>query len=222
MLLAEVVDQIIRKVSYGLNTDDSKFNRRAIEDQCHPWRVDAIGMSYNGSRTRPGNKLLHPDLFQQESLTLDPSIQVAGADFVLFTGAMPADINGRTNGLVFVGEKLHGVPFTQLKGVNAYNVTKDAGLIEPGKVYLELYSGYFKVWGNPQLKRMYKNFIADNPLEVTDFDPEIHPYPISREIFSLMMDIAYAKLVPEQARPGDKINDGAETNEKNNLMQNVR
>jgi hypothetical protein len=221
MLLSEIIDQIIRKVSFGVDTDDSKFNRRALEAQVPQWRSQAILISYNGSRDRAANKFLHSDLYQQESLTYNSQAQTTGADFIIFEGAAPLSLNSRANGCVFVGEHKTGTAFTQLKGPNYYNMAKDAGLLEPGKVYYEITSGTFKVWGNLQLRRMYKNFIAADPMEVIDFDPETDKYPVSPDIFDILLKLAAQDLMPQQARAADKINDGAETMERRPLKQNI-
>lgn len=219
--LDQIVDQVIRKVSSGINSDDSKFNRRALEAQVPQWRCSAILISYNGSRDKAANKLLHPDLFQQETLLYNSQIQVAGADYIIFPGAMPLSLNARVNGCVFVGEKLHGIPFIQLKGPNYFNMVNDAGLIEKDKVYYELSAGIFKVWNNKELKKLFKNFIAADPMEVAGYDPETMPYPISPDIFDIMLKLAMQDLMPEQMRPADKINDGAETLDRRALKSNI-
>lgn len=221
MKLREITDQILRSVQGGVSKDDSKFSRPAIQALVPKWRAEAILRIYNGSREIRANKFLSPFLYMQEELTFDLRLQVPGAQFRLFQGAAPLQLDDQANGCVFVGDQKSGNNFIQLKSPAYFDIARDAGLISPKEVYYSITGDMWKVWGNTQISTLYRDFIPADPLDISGFDQEADEYPVSQDVLALMMRIAAMELAPEANRPADHINDGTETLERRVNKANI-
>lgn len=212
--IGEITDLILRRLGGAVDSNDSKFSRTAIEAEIPKWRERALSIVYNGNKEIAANKFLDPMLFQSETLTYDASLQIQGAVFTVFQGTQPVGLNFTTNGAVFVGDQLTGTAFTQLKGPGYYSIANDAGLISIDKVYFELVEDKTLVYGNTQVKTLYKKFIAYDPVQVSGFDEENDYYPVSQNVLDQLIRLAYFDLLPEANRPADRTNDGGETLER--------
>lgn len=212
MLLINIVDQILSSIGGGVRTDDSKFAEQRIEDKIHVWRQTAIITIYNGARDMAGNKFLGPLNYQQFTVSYNGTIQDAGASYVLFEVPAPIQLNRYVNGYLFLGNKLQGLNFTQVKSPDYFSNAKQAGLIDPNKVYYyRTGPTYIKVWGNTNLRSLFVDGIIANPMLVSDFNPETTDYPASQDVLDLIFKLAAVELGPQSQRPADPVNDMRET-----------
>lgn len=209
MKLEDITDQIIRAVEGGTRTDDSKFAPKAIEALLPKWKQMAHLIVYNGSKTSKSNRFIGPENYMQTTLTFDATIQVTGAEYLLFAGEPPIQIDNYSNGCRFVGDKLTGQNFTQLLNPSDYGVYKDAGLISINEVYYWIGGGYYTTYGNLQLRSIDLDFIPADPMNVSTFNPVTMEYPISKDVFDVVMKLAVAELMPEALKPADLLNNAA-------------
>lgn len=209
MKLTDITDQIIRAVDAGVRTDDSKFAPLAIEALLPKWKQMAHLIIYNGSKTSKANKFLGPENYLSTTLTFDQTIQIPGAGYLLFAGEPPIQLDSYCNGCRFVGDKLTGQNFTQFMNPSDYGIYKESGLLSINEVYFWIGGGYYTTYGNLQLKSIDIDFIPADPMNVATFNPVTMEYPISKDVFDVVLKLATMELTPEALRPADIHNNQA-------------
>lgn len=224
MKLKEIVDQIIRSPDGGIVSQDSKFveNWRAIEAKVPIWSQRAYDIIWNGTPrvngvldAMGGNKFLSGSNYIPTSLTYNANIQVAGADFIVFQlESEPVRLDPISNGFIFVGDQKSGRGFTQLKYPSTYYTDKDADLISPNEVYYNVTGTLMNVWGNTQLRTVYLDYIAANPLLISTFNQVTDEYPASADVLNVVFALSRAELYPESVRAADYRQDATPIIEK--------
>jgi len=220
MLLRDYIDIIISDVFGLVRTDDSKVAELRLEAEMPKWRQEALFLIWNGSRPTglfptglASNHFLHPDNYQAETVTLDPTIQVAGADFLLWDCEPAIALSETANGNQFLGDRLTGQTFYPLKSPGSYWTMKQCELISIDKIYYN-HTELMKTWGNLELKSFDRDFLATDPMNVTGFDPEINNYPMGPDVWAIIYKMALAQLKPESLTPADTQNDAAPSIER--------
>lgn len=207
MLLEDIVDQIIINANGGVVTDDDKFDNKAIEAKIPAWRQQAFLDVYNGTKYRAGNTFIDSSNYWQVSLTLDPSIQVDGADFKIFEIEPPVKLSPLYNGFIFFGDEKTGQNFTQIRTPAAFDTMKRANQIDANEVYYIPTGKKVKTWGNTQLTAAYADYIPYDVMNCSNFNPVTDDYPISGDVLKVMYDIAQIEIKQQAMTPSDTLND---------------
>lgn len=220
MLFRNYIDIIIADTFGLVRTDDSKVAELRLEAEMPKWRQEGIFIVWNGSKPTAlfpsgirANNFLHPDNYQSDTLILDPTIQITGSDFLIWECEAAISLSDDANGNQFFGDKLTGQTFFPMKSPGSYYTMKQAGLISIDKVYYNQ-TGYMKTWGNLELKSIDRDFLASDPMNVTDFDPEIDHYPMGPDVWTIVYKLAISQLKPESLTPSDTVNDAAPSTER--------
>lgn len=230
MLVQERISQLLNFFGNMVFNDDNKISPRLLEEEFPKWKQEALFKTYwgyKGDRFVPpiaANTFVNSSNFVKSKLTYKQSIQEAGADYVLFEVEPSVNLGDSFNGFSFVGDKLTGKPFTQLKSPNDYGVYKEAGLIGINDVCFYVSGGLMQVFGNTQVRSVFLNYIPRDVMNVDVydaatkayrlFDPEIDEYPISEDVWAVMKMLAIAELTPANLRPADYTDDNKGTIEK--------
>jgi hypothetical protein len=204
--LAQIGSDIKKSLEGSISGADSRFTTQYIEWLVPQLRAECIVESFNGSRTRGGNKFLDPSLYQAVTLTKDPALQNTSANFLYFEiGSSPIILDNRTNGL-YLGNLDATSSFTQVRTLSELNILQYKGYRSGlSEYYYMAYGSGVRVFGNRALKTIYCEIIAENPLNVTGFNADTDEYPIAEDMMSLLIEKAKIRLMSQVARPADVI-----------------
>lgn len=229
--IGQRVNHLMTMFGNMVYTDDNKISPRALEASFPKWKQAALLIIYNGSGGIKGvlppikaNRFINSANYVKSKLTYNPKIQDEGAEYVVFEIKDAVQIEGAMNGFTFVGDKLTGKPFVQLKSPNSYFVNKEAGLIDINSVCFNVSGGLMKIFGNTQVREVFLDYIPTDVTEVDVydtatktyrlFDPEFDGYPISEDVWDIMKALAIAELNPSNYRPADYTNNSTPIIEK--------
>lgn len=233
MTIGDYVGQLMTVFGNMVYTDDNKISPRLLEAEFPKWKQQALLIIYNGSGGIRGvlppikaNRFINSDNYVKTLYEYDINIQDNGAEYVQFLVEPAVQIDGQMNGYVFVGDKLTGKAYTQLKNPNSYSINKEAGLIGVNDVCFNVTGNLLKIYGNTQVREVYMDYI---PTDVTNvkildtstmtyrlFNPETDTYPISKDVWDIMKSLAIAEFTPANYRPADYTNDASQPIEKAN------
>jgi hypothetical protein len=204
--LAQIASDIKKSMEGSISGSDSRFTNSYIEYLVPQLRSECIVESFNGSRTRAGNKFLDPSLYQAVTLTKDPDLQNTSANFLYFEiGSSPVILDNRTNGL-YLGNLDATSSFTQVRTLGELNILQNKGYRQGlGEYYYMAYGTGVRLYGNKALRTIYCEIIAENPASVTGFNSDTDEYPIAEDMMSLLIEKAKARLLLQVQRPADII-----------------
>lgn len=222
MNIREIADRLIRSVSGGTNPVDNKYEEEYMEALVPQLWANAIRLDYNGDGRRGGSRRLSYAWSLPYTLTYDSTIQVVGADYILFSCPQPMMINRFVDGLVYVGQTLNAkswAKFTSREDIanaNARNYFngKNIGYFHNG-TYLEIY-------GNNNLRGGNVRIIPNNPVDLPTFNLETSEYPCDEALMGLMTELFKADQNVNINKPADNIFDTSDTNQKAVAKNNLR
>lgn len=231
MKIRDYTSQILTVFGNMVFTDDNKIAPRTIEANFPKWKQQALLIIYNGSGgikgvlpPSRGNRFINALNYVESQLDYNANIQDEGASYVNFLVEPSVQITATNNGFVFVGDKLTGTPYTQLKSPNDYGVYKDADLISINDVCFNVAGIAMKIYGNTQVRTVHLTYIPVDVMNVVIlnyatntyalFNPETDDYPISPDVWDIMKALAIAELSPANYRPADYTNDATQPIEK--------
>ena len=188
MKLHLITDRLIRSVSSGQNSFDSKYGPEYVSAMVPSLAGQAYIIFYNGSKTMAASKRISGDWTWPHSITLDPAIQVANSDFLRFAlPSPPVRINNRTNGLVYCGQKDVSIQFKEAFNRGDIANLKQRGFLGNQKqIAYIIKSNFIDVFGNPLLKEIDIDIVPQNILAYTSFDRFNDEYPISEDGIAIM------------------------------------
>lgn len=224
MLLAYVVDQLVRSVNAAVYTQSSKWDGAYIEVLLPQVKAEAQGIAYNGSRARAGNKMISPQWVLPVDVVINAAIQNQDAEYLIAQVPSFIRINQKTDGLVYCGGANIAVNFHRCYTVTEIDDLKRRSFLQGGEIVYIPVGKYVRFYGDKALKSFQVNIVPTDPLTVPGFNPLTDDYPIDPDTLSIMKDLFIQRARIEMGMPADVVNDNAQTNElgviKNNL--NVR
>lgn len=223
MIIREIADVLIRSVSGGTNPQDNKFDMPYVEAITPNIWGKAIRLDYNGDARNSGSRRLSYSWSMNYQPTYTESLQVSGADYLLFDCPRPMMVNRFVDGLIYVGERLKTASWTKFTSredvANAYARNFFASGTEIGY----LYNGtYLEVYGNKNIRNIDVRIIPNNPMDVPGFDPDTDDYPVDDALINLMVGLFKEEQNVNINRPADPIFDTAETTAKQSIKINTQ
>ena len=195
-LLAEYADLLVRSVNAFESKVGGKYSDlEAVEAMIPTLRQDAIILKYNGSQQYAASKKIDAACVQSLNINIVEADQNKAADHLVFACPRFVNISPKVGGDIYVGQKDILQSFRRVSSSQEVSMLQTRGYLNNGKVIMyhpvndELY-----VYGNKMLKSVYVQGIFENPLDVPSFNPETDVYPMSEEIFSVVMDLFKMKL----------------------------
>lgn len=202
-MILEQIGSAVRKAMEGsISGSDSRFSTNYIETSIVPEvRAECIIDSFNGSRTKGGNKLLDRGFWQAITLTKSSSLQNTDANFIYFEiGTTPIYLDDRNIGL-YIGNLDSTSNMTQARSLAHLNVLQAKGYRDNGEYYTLPYGTGIRVYGNKALKRIYAEVIAQNPAAVAGFNADTNDYPLPASLMDYFIERCKTRLLLEIQRP---------------------
>lgn len=205
--LRQVADILIRSVSGGVNTSDSKYDPEYVEALIPQLREKAMKIEYFGDRNNAGTGRLDYSWFQNVTVPVNDS-QVEGADYIKFVFPKPVSLGRKVNGLVYIGQKLNSVEFKQFLNRSDVANMKIRGIFD-GTVIGYIWESYnLVVFGNNMLEEVDGWVIAANPQSVSGFNIEVDDYPVSDSLIRIMSDLFKIDQNVNIQKPADTVLNG--------------
>lgn len=187
MLLREIVDEIIRSVNAGQNTQDGKWESRAIEAQIPSLREKAMSIAYFGDRYRAASRVIDYAWVQSITVAKD-SVQDEEVDYVTFTVPKPVSLGRNINGIVYTGQKNSSIGFARALNREDIANMKARGLIN-GESIAILHEGTKALaFGNNMLSEINCRWVFSDPTQVSGFNVTTDDYPISASLLEIMIE----------------------------------
>jgi hypothetical protein len=222
--LAQYADLLIREIDAFGNTIGGKYSDiEAVEALIPVLRQDAIIIKYNGSQSIAASKKIDYGCMSLPfKITLDSTIQDADLDYLIFKCPRFVNISPKVSGDIYIGAKNKTQSFSKVSSRAEINVLKDRGYLNNGKnILYQNIDTELHVFGNKMLKEVWIEGILTDPQDAPNFDVDSDVYPMSDEVFSLVMDLFKAKLNITLGQAQDNINDNADTISKGRIKQNI-
>lgn len=207
MTLKELTSQVIRMVSGGILTDESKYDFLDIEADIHYARANVIKDFYSK------NKRVSGEWIQTFNAVFDVTSQESN-NFVRFVvpRAIPLDVF--RDGFLYVGDTNGNVAYrrvnsrAELANFNLHRITK-INNNTPKFIYSE---GVIELYGNTMIKELRIDGIFANPSEIPTYNQDIDNYPLSEDLISPLKDfLLKTSLSIEAQKKPDTISDSIET-----------
>lgn len=222
--LAQYADLLVREIDAFGNTIGGKYSDlEAVEALIPTLRQDAIIMKYNGSRTMAASKRIDPACVSKPfKISIDNSLQDSSLDYLIFECPRFININDKVSGDIYVGAKNKTQGFSRVSSRGEIDVLKKRGYLNNGKnILYQPIDTELHVFGNKMLKELWVEGMLANPQDATDFDVENDDYPMSEDIFSIVMDLFKMKLNITLNQAQDNINDDVDTISKARIKANI-
>jgi len=207
MILKDLVSQVIRLVSGGILTDETRYDFLDIEAKIHYARANVIQNFFAKTKRISGEWL------QTYNATYDLASQESN-EFVRFVVPRTIPLDVFRDGFVYVGDTTGNVAYrrinnrAELANFNLHRITKIKSDI-PKFIYSE---GVIEVYGNNAMtKELRIDGIFANPTELPLYNQDIDNYPLSEDLISAVKDfLLKTSLGVEQQKKPDVISDSAE------------
>jgi hypothetical protein len=206
MILRDLISQVIRLVSGGTFTDDTRYDPLDIEAKIHYARANVIQQFFTK------NKRISGEWLQTYNAVYDANLQ-GNIDFVKFAvpSGIPLDIY--RDGFIYVGDKNGNIAYrrvnnrAELANYNLHRITRISS-DRPKFIYSE---GYIEVYGNSMIKELRIDGVFANPTELPTYNQDIDNYPLSEDLISQVKDfLLKTALSVEQQKQPDLIPDSKE------------
>jgi len=207
--LRQIADILIRSVSGGVNTSDGKYDPEYVEALVPQLREDSIKLDYFGSRTRAATRRLDYSWSQSTTVTKDTT-QTSGAGYITFSLPRPIAIGKNLNGLVYVGQDLNSVEFTQFLNRSDVANMKVRGYFNGDNIGYIWEGGKLIVFGNNMLETVNVRGIFSIPQDVSGFNIETDDYPVSESLILTMTDLFKVQMSINIQKPADTTLNGKE------------
>jgi hypothetical protein len=215
MKLLGIVEEIQRAFGGGKAPADSKFNDRDyLFQKIDEYSALAIALNYNGGKIPnsdtvfKGNQHIGAKTWMKFPLTLNPSIQDAGACYVNFDCPEMIMINSEKSGFSFVGDQLTMTQFSEMLDPTAFASLTRVKNIEG--IYFNQVGDILRVIGDRDVNQAYVigRPIKPTQLAVTYYNPLTDEYPLPDDLIPMMIQIMKSReFQQEAATPQDNIAD---------------
>lgn len=207
MTLSELRSQVVRLISGGVLTDDTRYDFSDIDAQIHYARANVIANFYAKTKRVSGEWL------QTFEATYNKDIQDSN-EFVRFAVPRGIPLDVMRDGFLYVGDTTGNTSYrrvnsrAELANFNLHRITRING--ERAKfIYSE---GEIQVYGNAMIKELRIDGIFANPTEILTYNIDIDNYPISEDLISALKDfLLKTALSVEASKLPDTISDSKET-----------
>ena len=212
-LLAQYADLLVRSINaFEVKAGGKYSDLEAVEAMIPTLRQDAIILKYNGSQQYAASKKIDAACVQTLSINIVKNEQNQDLDFLSFDCPRFVNISPKVGGDVYVGAKNSTQGFKRVSTRQEVDMLKQRGYLNNGKVILyQPIDDKIYVYGNKMLKSLYVQGIFENPLDIPTFNPEQDVYPMSEEIFSVVMDLFKAKFALTINQAQDNVDNGVNT-----------
>lgn len=212
-LLAEYADLLVRSVNAFESKVGGKYSDlEAVEALIPMLRQDAIILKYNGSQQYGASKKVDAGCVQTLNINIVTADQNADLDYLVFDCPRFVNISPKVGGDVYVGAKNLTQGFKKVSTRQEVDMLKQRGYLNNGKVIMyQPIDNKLYVYGNKMLKSLSVQGIFEDPLDISTFNPETDIYPMSEEIFSVVMDLFKAKVALTINQAQDNVDNGVST-----------
>jgi hypothetical protein len=222
--LREIADILIRSVTGGVNSPDTKYEMEYIEALVPQLREEAMQMEYNGSKEQAANgRVEYGWLNPQFTVPVDASLQDPDLDFLIFALPRPVAINKSIDGIIYLGEKNKSKSFKKMTSREDVSNAMERGFFTNGKDIGYIWQmPYVEVYGNKSLKEINVRMIAADPTQCPGFDVDNDEYPITASLLLTMTNLFKALMNVNIQKPADNITDSVDTTSRAVLSQNTK
>jgi len=212
-LLAEYADLLVRSVNaFELKVGGKYSDLEAVEAMIPMLRQDAIILKYNGSQQYAASKKIDAACVQSLNVSIVKEDQNASLDYLVFDCPRFVNISPKVGGDVYVGAKNATQAFKKVFTRQEVDMLKQRGYLNNGKIIMyQPIDNMIYIYGNKMLKSLYVQGIFENPLDIPTFNPETDIYPMSEEIFSVVMDLFKAKVALTLNQAQDNVDNDTNT-----------
>jgi hypothetical protein len=221
MLTREVVDILIRSVSGGVNTIDSKYEPEYVEALLPQLREQAIKLDFFGSRDRAATRRLDYALTQSTNVTKNVT-QNTSYDYITFTLPKPIALGYQNDGLVYVGQEDNSVSFSKFMNREDVANAKMRGMLNGEQIGYIHEGTKLLIFGNNMLSEVNVRGIFYDPLVVPEFNWQTDDYPVTESILSLMVELFKSSQNVNINKPADNILDNADTTSRGVIANNLK
>lgn len=194
--LNEYADLLVRIVNaFEVKVGGKYSDLEAVEALIPTLRQEAILIKYNGSQNIAASKKIDPACLQSFLIAIDSAAQDSELDYLVFNSPRFVNISKGVSGDIYVGAKRLTQAFKKAYTRTEIDTLKTRGYLNDGKNILYVTADdKINVYGNKMLKEIWVEGILTDPLEATNFNPETDPYPMSEDIFTIVMDLFKVKV----------------------------
>jgi hypothetical protein len=221
MILREIADTLIRSVSGGTNGLDNKYEPEYVEGLIPALRSEAMLISYYGNRSRAASRRIDYAWYQEMTIEVN-KVDNNTKDYITFTAPKTVSLGRLVDGFVYVGQVDSSVEFSRMLNRSDIAMTKARGMLNGESIAYIWQAPNLEVYGNNALEEINVRGVFADPMEVTGFNPEVNDYPITEDLLLIMTDLFKANQNINIQKPSDQVLDGAQTQEKGVINNNLR
>ena len=194
--LNEYADLLVRIVNaFEVKVGGKYSDLEAVEALIPTLRQEAMLIKYNGSQNIAAAKKIDPACLQSFLIAIDSAAQDSELDYLVFNSPRFVNISKGVSGDIYVGAKRLTQAFKKVYTRTEIDTLKTRGYLNDGKNILYVTADdKINVYGNKMLKEIWVEGILTDPLEATNFNVETDPYPMSEDIFTIVMDLFKVKV----------------------------
>ena len=194
--LNEYADLLVRIVNaFEVKIGGKYSDLEAVEALIPTLRQEAILIKYNGSQNIAASKKIDPACIQSFLIPIISADQDAEVDYLVFNSPRFVNIAKGVSGDIYVGAKRLTQAFKKVYTRTEIDTLKTRGYLNDGKHILYMNADdKMNVYGNKMLKEIWVEGILVDPIEASNFNVETDPYPMSEDLFTIVMDLFKQKV----------------------------
>jgi hypothetical protein len=194
--LNEYADLLVRMVNaFEVKIGGKYSDLEAVEALIPTLRQEAILIKYNGNANIAAAKKIDPACLQSFLIAIDSAAQDAELDYLIFNSPRFVNISKNVSGDIYVGAKRLTQAFKKVYTRTEIDTLKTRGYLNDGKHVLYVTADdKINVYGNKMLKEIWVEGILTDPIEATNFNVETDAYPMSEDIFTIVIDLFKQKV----------------------------
>lgn len=194
--LNEYADLLVRIVNaFEVKIGGKYSDLEAVEALIPTLRQEAILIKYNGSQNIAASKKIDPACIQSFLIPIVSADQDAEVDYLVFNSPRFVNIAKGVSGDIYVGAKRLTQAFKKVYTRTEIDTLKTRGYLNDGKHILYMNADdKMNVYGNKMLKEIWVEGILVDPIEASNFNVETDPYPMSEDLFTIVMDLFKQKV----------------------------
>jgi len=194
--LNEYADLLVRIVNaFEVKIGGKYSDLEAVEALIPTLRQEAILIKYNGSQNIAASKKIDPACIQSFLIPIVSTEQDAEVDYLVFNSPRFVNIAKGVSGDIYVGAKRLTQAFKKVYTRTEIDTLKTRGYLNDGKHILYMNADdKMNVYGNKMLKEVWVEGILVDPIEASNFNVETDPYPMSEDLFTIVMDLFKQKV----------------------------
>lgn len=194
--LNEYADLLVRMVNaFEVKIGGKYSDLEAVEALIPTLRQEAILIKYNGNNAIAAAKKIDPACLQSFLIAIDSAAQDTELDYLTFNSPRFVNISKNVSGDIYVGAKRLTQAFKKVYTRTEIDTLKTRGYLNDGKhVMYVTADDKINVYGNKMLKEIWVEGILTDPIEATNFNVETDAYPMSEDIFTIVIDLFKQKV----------------------------